>query len=101
MSIVFLIHKFTFVGGRGPGNSKCTHGILYAFLVHLLVQVMYIACTVCYVRTRTLFRCLSMRASLEVCHVQCTEIVTEQSVSVCGKTSVLLQTVGRFVLHGR
>ena len=32
--------------------------------------------------------------------MQCSELVTEQSVSVCGTTSVLLQTVGWSVLRG-
>ena len=36
-----------------------------------------------------------------MCSSECNEIVTEQSVSVCGSTLVLLQTVGWFVLCGR
>ena len=49
---------------------------------------------------RTLLGCLSARATPEVCHMQCNEIVTEQSVSVCGTTSVLLQTVGWSIIRG-
>ena len=45
---------------------------------------------------RTLLGCLSVHATPEVCHVQCTEIITEQSV--CGATLVLLQTVGWSIL---
>ena len=44
----------------------------------------------------TLLDCLSVRAIPKVCHVQCTEVVTVQSL--CSVTSVLLQTVGLSIL---
>ena len=58
------------------------------------------ACTAKYWRchVRTLISYLSTRATEEVRHMQCTGIMTEQSV--CGASWVLSQTVGWSVLHG-
>ena len=108
MSIVFSIRKFYICGWWGPSEFNVKLSTTYACLMHLLVQDMYIVkpikvqiklrCKFClYGSTGDVMSghysasCMSGRATPKVCDEKCTEIVTEQSV--CGATSVLLQTV--------